>query len=363
MKPDPLQFTFLTEDFDLEKLPISADLLKADRPMLETAITAYYAEQFRPVGGQAQIAIYKGVVTVQWVPESGLGGLVEHAIALLKREEYGLGVPMLRSALQRAPDDPAILLNLGKALSETDHTDEAGKLLKRLLELQPANATAWDALGMAYVRAGEADSAEKCLRKSLEIDPKFGSAVLNLGCLLSKSSPKDGLPLLKRAAELMPDDQTAQCRHGLALLDSGDPITADPILRRVVEMNPLTPQAELAQKALTKLAHKELRDKGGGRIRMDAVMYCLAALRLAQKDPVKMRAITFEIALLGKRGFDINDPEPKYTLKSLEGKFSGFHLVSYMYVGVKQLDPNRDPGIDLSAEYEQAQMLFRAEQG
>jgi hypothetical protein len=73
----------------------------------------------------------------------------------------------------------------------------------------------------------------------------------------------------------------------------------------------------------------------------------------------KAKAITFEIAMLGRNGFDINDPAQKYTLKSLPGKFSGLHIVSIMYVGVKSIAPDQDPGIDLSREYQEAIKLFK----
>ena len=77
----------------------------------------------------------------------------------------------------------------------------------------------------------------------------------------------------------------------------------------------------------------------------------------AKLDVAKRRKITLEIALKGQTGLDINDAEPKYTLKSLPGQFSGMHLISIMYVGMKELDPDMDPGVDLSAEYEAAKLM------
>ena len=93
---------------------------------------------------------------------------------------------------------------------------------------------------------------------------------------------------------------------------------------------------------------------------MDAVMYCLSALeKFDELGPSKRQSITYEISLLGSNGFDINDPSPKYTLSSMQGKFSGLQLVSYMYVGLKQMGPAIDAGIDLSKEYEAAMSLFK----
>ena len=74
-------------------------------------------------------------------------------------------------------------------------------------------------------------------------------------------------------------------------------------------------------------------------------------------DMTKRQQITLEIALKGQTGLDMNDAEPKYTLKSLPGQFSGMHLISIMYVGMKELDPDTDPGVDLSAEYDAAKLM------
>jgi hypothetical protein len=71
--------------------------------------------------------------------------------------------------------------------------------------------------------------------------------------------------------------------------------------------------------------------------------------------------VTFEVAMLGRSGFDINSPDKKYTLKSLPGHFSGLHLVSMMYVAMKSMVPTTDVGIDLSKEYAEAKRLFALE--
>jgi hypothetical protein len=93
--------------------------------------------------------------------------------------------------------------------------------------------------------------------------------------------------------------------------------------------------------------------------RMDAVMYCLGALEKYEKmPPDKVRQVGFEVAMLGMNGIDVNDPEPKYHLKSLPGSFSGLHLLCLEYVSFKQFAPEQSIGFDLSAEYRSAQTLF-----
>ncbi|MDX9735614.1 MAG: hypothetical protein RBU36_15890 [Thermoanaerobaculia bacterium] len=61
-----------------------------------------------------------------------------------------------------------------------------------------------------------------------------------------------------------------------------------------------------------------------------------------------------------KKGFDVNDPAQKYSLRSLPGEYSGLHLVCILDVGMKLVDPTADTGFDLSKEYEEAKALFGA---
>ena len=70
-----------------------------------------------------------------------------------------------------------------------------------------------------------------------------------------------------------------------------------------------------------------MRKTAGGTLRMDVVMYCLAALRLFKNDLELCKKVTFEIALLGQGGLAINNPDKKYRLKSLDGEFNAMQLV------------------------------------
>jgi hypothetical protein len=73
----------------------------------------------------------------------------------------------------------------------------------------------------------------------------------------------------------------------------------------------------------------------------------------------EVQKITFEIAMLGSRGLNLNDSEKIHTLQSLPGAFSGLHLICLQYVGFQLLDPTIDVGIDLSAEYQAALEIHR----
>jgi hypothetical protein len=78
---------------------------------------------------------------------------------------------------------------------------------------------------------------------------------------------------------------------------------------------------------------------------------------LSGSRETKRREIAFEVAILGTKGLDINDPTKRYELKSLPGTFSGLHLLAIMYTAFGQMDPSLDSGIDFSKEYQAAMAL------
>jgi tetratricopeptide (TPR) repeat protein len=84
-----------------------------------------------------------------------------------------------------------------------------------------------------------------------------------------------------------------------------------------------------------------------------AVWHLLGALQRYDQLPVdKVREIAFEIGILGQRGLDYADPEPKYTLKSIPGEtFTGLQLMCLMFAGFKRIVPDHDVGMDLEKEF------------
>jgi hypothetical protein len=132
----------------------------------------------------------------------------------------------------------------------------------------------------------------------------------------------------------------------------------------VLELDEYGRVAEPARQARTRLAQQGFRTRlPSGVERPDAVMYCLSALqKFAEMTPAEVQNIGFEIALLGRSGLEVNNPDRKYSLRSLPGEYAGLQLMSYMYVAFKQIAREQDIGFDLSKEYEQALKLYQAKE-
>ncbi len=94
-----------------------------------------------------------------------------------------------------------------------------------------------------------------------------------------------------------------------------------------------------------------------------AVWFLLGALqRYAPMDVEEVRAIAFEIGMLGRGGLDYASPDKKYTLTTLPGEtFTGLQLMCLMHAGFKRLAPEHDTGMDLDAPFLTALSIFNAE--
>ena len=163
---------------------------------------------------------------------------------------------------------------------------------------------------------------------------------------------------LRKALDLLPDDPQAIFGLATALEQVGTDAAdeeADALYLRFITEHPNSPMVEQAEKARTAFAHKRLKSSAVGGFRPDVMMYVAGALQTFKKvGAQKRQAIALEIAMLGRSGLDINDPDDKYTLKTLPGKFSGLHLLAIMYTAFRQIDPTMDTGADFSAEYQAA---------
>jgi Tfp pilus assembly protein PilF len=362
MDKQPITFTIDINAFDLSLLPIEPELLQNDQALLNSAISQYFAEYFNRIGGQADIVQSENILTVTWSPSSmdDYGNAVQEVIRLLKQGAYSTAEPIIKGMLTRFPDDPALLFNYGMVLSDQGLLKDAIDMLGKAVKSDPDNANAWNALGVAQSRAGDNEKAVFSLKKSYELDSRNGYTARNLGALIAKSSAAEALPYLKKASQLLPEDQQAQYGMAFCLLQLGKPNEADPYFKKAIEIDPYNDLSQLCREERTKIAQTSMRSASQGDERPDAVMYCLAALnKFKEVGPAQRQTITFEIAMLGQSGLDINNPTKKYQLKSMPGDFTGMQLLSYMYVGLKQMEPGIDTGIDLEKEYQVALNIFQ----
>lgn len=361
VRPDPVSFEIGLEDFDRELLP--ADAREVGSEAFRRAVTAYYEREFADLGGRVSVSFGDDRILVTWQPVGSHRDLFERSLELLQRGDLRGAVSVLRALVAVEPNNTVAHYNLGMALSDLGSFDDAQLHLLKVVHREPENVNALVALGVALYRAGNASGAKRRLEQALALDPNNGYAHRNLAAILGNLGERQpAIDHLREAYRLMPNDQASVfgLAHALHEFGGEDAIEeADRLYKAAIDLNPDSDIGESAKRARSRMAQKHMRAQGGG-IRMGAVMYVLGALeRFERMRRDEVQAVGFEIAMLGRRDIDVNNPETKYTLRSIPGEFSGLHLMSLMYVAFKQIAPDYDIAFDLSAEYETALQMFK----
>jgi Flp pilus assembly protein TadD len=360
---DPFKFTLGIEDFDVALLPESARDRAANA--FRDAVKTYLQNEFHRLGGWSEVHVDTKSIEVTWTPDQQPPDPLEQIIGKLQRGDYPGAVTLLQLLLSDRPHDVTILYNLGMALSDVGRFSEAEAYLRRAVNEAPGHTNAWVALGVALQRQTKTDEAIDILAETVARAPTNVWAHRNLGaCLLATGRVDEAEQHLREATRIEPRDQHSWLGLARALEAQGRTADADGCYRKVIDVDEYSQIAEMARQSLSRIAHASFRDRAGGIERPDAIMYCVGALeRFEQMTPEQVRQVAFEIAVLGQQGFDVNDPAQRYRLTTLQGSFSGLHLVCLMYVAFKQIAPERDVGFDVSREYAAARDLHQPRKG
>lgn len=350
----PYRFELLLAEFNESVLPPGSP--QKGSAGFSTAVADYLKAQFKGFQGDAEIVIGKDQISVKWEPREKDVSPFDAALQKIAEGEIEPAILMLELLQREKPADLDILFNLGMAYSDVGRLDESIRLLIQAVEADPGLTNARIALGVAYARKFDLESALTELQQAVLDDPTNPWAHRNLAGVFDKlGRSKESVFHFRRSIEFNPQDQ--QAHFGLAdiLLREGDLIEAQAAYQQVISIDSTNRYAERARQAISEIGEEAFRNRSVSNLRQDAVFYCLAALQKFDGMPLDdIKKITYEIAILGTKGLDINDAEQKYTLKSMSGRFSGTHLMSFLFVGFKMIAPEETYPFDLTLEYQTA---------
>ena len=300
-------------------------------------------------------------IEMHWNDDLSKSDNLEKIAAILTQGNYLDGILLLEFFLSENPNDPDLLYNLGMAYSDQNKLNHSIELLSRLMSVKPDHVNGRVALGIALVRNNQDEEGVKELQIASQQDPDNLWAHRNLGGgLIRLRRFSEAADHLRIATKLSPKDQQAWYGYAQALEAEDNIEEADKAYIQTIDIDGFSKIADLARKARSKIAKGTFRKNAPGALRMDAVMYCVGALEMFEPMSAdQVQKIGFEIAMLGTRGIDVNNPASRYTLKSLPGEFSGLHLLSIQYVAFKKIAPTQSIGFDLSVEYQAALKLFK----
>lgn len=352
------EFVIAVSDFDLNLIPEEARSPGTEK--FEAAVKNYFEDQLRLIAAGYTVSIEDGSVRVTWRKDSVRPDALDEAVAALQRGDYVSGVQILEFLAPSRFNDAMVHYNLGMAYSDLGKLDKAIDHLQRALKIDSGMINAKVALGVAYTRQKKYEDSAAILKDAVLNDPDNGYALRNLGAVLLQlgRDKDDSLRYLRRAVEMLPEDQQAWFGLAQAQMKTGHSEDADSSLIKTIELQPYSPIADMAKEVRSRIAQENFRSMPGGSLRMDGAMYCLGALRkFSQMTPEEVRNVGFEIVTLGMNGINVNDPKTEYHLRTLPGNFSGLQLLCYEYVAFKQFAPEMDIGFDLAKEYEEAMKM------
>jgi tetratricopeptide (TPR) repeat protein len=222
LKPQPPNPVAQAEAFrTLAELDRSSDppaardaLVAALRISPETPADLLLTAQIAEANGDAELAqtAYQRLLASKPSPpatitEAATGGLAQ---LLIRQKKYADAEPLLKSALQRDPRDPALNAQLAQALVAEGKNDEALPVLETLRQLEPGNVSVDQLLADAYAQAGHPEKAEPVYAKLALADPGNEDVLAAQGAnLVREKLYPQAQQVLERAVKLKPDDGDA----------------------------------------------------------------------------------------------------------------------------------------------------------
>ncbi|NUO51671.1 MAG: tetratricopeptide repeat protein [Polyangiaceae bacterium] len=129
--------------------------------------------------------------------------------------------------------------------------EEAERLYRRAVELDPWLAIAHTNLGNIFFRRGDEEEATKLYEKALQIDRAQPEAQYNLGyVMLERGDPAKAIDFFRGAIASDPRFADAYFNLAMAYEQTGDPEQARPCWRKYLEIEPSGTWAEIARKHL-----------------------------------------------------------------------------------------------------------------
>ena len=213
--------------------------------------------------------------------------IAQKSVRQMGRNELDVVLVPLLAAVDRALESANALLNEANELLKQEQYSQAIAKYEELLVARPSFYQAHEFIGIAYREMGDYDAALAQFEKVLAEDARHAGALISLGDILVSQQKLDealeyfekavdqtsdaivpfnvaeiyfnqgdaakALEYYQVAAEYKPEWADPHLKMGYAYLNTGDLDGAKVSFQKVVEVAPDSPQAQMAQAALSSL--------------------------------------------------------------------------------------------------------------
>ena len=157
----------------------------------------------------------------------------------LRGGNYSQAVTLLKRVVELEPKDRTAWNNLGLAYLALRQVDPAIDAFKKQLEINPYHEQAHTNLGRAYLQQRRYSEAETAFRKQLDINPLDKYAHANLGHqYIEMEKYEAAIPVLEKAISLASDDASLHVEMGTAYLNLNKNDEALAAFGRAAELSP-----------------------------------------------------------------------------------------------------------------------------
>jgi len=168
-----------------------------------------------------------------WVGHNNLG------FALFQKGHADEAISHFQKALEVNPNYKDAHNNLANALLQKRRLDEAICEYQKTLEIEPSYAAGHFNLGVALSQKGQVDAAIFQYQKAIEINPNFLGAYTNLGnTLFQRGDFDEAITQYQKALEINPSDAEVHANLGNVLFQKGQFKDAITQFQEALRLNP-----------------------------------------------------------------------------------------------------------------------------
>lgn len=147
-----------------------------------------------------------------------VAAILERAAGLHGRADFAQAEPLYRAILARVPGHFDAMHLLGALCHQTGRQEEAVRLMRQALAIDPSQASVHSNLGHALVASGALDDAIASFERAGAISPGDPGAPFHRGlALLARGRAAEALESFDRTLVLKPGDPAVLCNRGNAL--------------------------------------------------------------------------------------------------------------------------------------------------
>lgn len=295
---------------------------------------------------------------VVFVPNEGNPD--EVAAELMSTGRLEDGIALAEHLVRTQEPHPMRLYNLGLAYSELRRYDEAAIRLGKAVELDPEHSDAWLALATAYYRLGNTPAVEATLRKAVDADPQNARALHTLAVTLFEFGKRaEALDVFRQYLATEPRGLREYLAFAILVADMGseaapsDREAALGYIQRVIAQAPDSDLSHAAKDARSRIQSSTRRQQHGetpAQLRMDVIESLELAISIfATLTEDQKNAVVLEAAEIAQHGISVS--EVHYDVRALRCDCTGMQLMALLFVGLKEVAPDTDSGIDFGPEY------------